>query len=112
MIIEQIRYFASEGAENQILEVRREVSRLRSLVGAPGGHILIADPPPEDGPAIIWQCAYEDESEMAHAEATITGNADYSAARERLGGLVTRIELEIYASDEDDGTGPATPAGS
>lgn len=112
MIIEQMRYYISEGAEDQVLEVRREVSRLRSLVGAPGGHILIADPPPDDGPALVWQCAYEDESEMAHAEAAIAGNADYSAARERLGGLVSRIELEIYASDEDDGMGPVTQAGS
>jgi hypothetical protein len=102
MIIEQIRYFISEDQKDEILQLRRQVTRIRSQLGLPGGRILLADPSP-DGPAFIWQCGYEDESEMGLTEARLIGNAEYEAARNRLGQLAARVELEIYMADEVEG---------
>ncbi|GEM_PF-6218400 len=101
MIIEQIRYHVTgEAAPPEVLEARRAVSTARVSLGLPAGHILVADPAPEDGPAIIWQCGYESETELAIAESAIAGSPEYGAARDRLGSLVERIEIELYASDE------------
>lgn len=99
MIIEQIRYFIREEDCETVLEARREVGRLRSGVGVPPGQILVADDGPEGGPTLIWQCGYVDEGEMGMAEAALIGNAEYERARERLGALVTRVELELYIDD-------------
>jgi hypothetical protein len=100
MIIEQIRYYTDEATLEQLLGIRREVGRLRQELGLPPGFVLIADPPPDDGPAMIWQCGYEDESEMGLAEAKLIGNTDYESARSRLAALAMRVELELYMSDE------------
>src|SRR5947209_2759356 len=100
MIIEQIRYFMAEDRMEEILEVRREVTRIRRELGLPSGQILVADPPPDDGPVLVWQCGYEDESELGAAQAALMGNPRYEEMRDRLGTPVARVELEIYAADD------------
>jgi hypothetical protein len=107
MIIEQIRYFISEDYRDEILQLRREITRIRSQLGLPGGHILLADPTP-DSPTLVWQCGYEDETEMGLTEARLIGNAEYEAARNRLGELAARVELEIYMADEAESAGQVT----
>jgi hypothetical protein len=101
MIIEQIRYFVDAETLDAILEARRQVSELRRQLNLPPGRILIADPPPDDGPALIWQCAYEDEGLMGAAEAALIGNAAYEDARGRLVNLAGRVEIELYMADDD-----------
>jgi hypothetical protein len=110
MIVEQFRYYADEEQREQILAARRAISRVRSQLGLPSGHILVADPAPEDGPFMIWQCSYEDEVTMAVAEATLAGSADYAAARDQLGRLTKRIEFEIYTADEEKEEQPTDPS--
>lgn len=104
MIIEQIRYYFLQDRRDEIIQARREVTRVRRTVGIPPGHILVADPAPDEGPTLVWQCGYADESELGAADATLIGNAEYEAARERLNALVTRVELELYMTDEEDST--------
>lgn len=104
MIIEQIRYYFLQDQRDEILRARREVTRIRRTVGIPPGHILVADPAPEEGPTLVWQCGYTDESELGTADARLIGNEEYEAARERLNTLVTRVELELYMTDEEDGS--------
>ncbi len=99
MIVEQIRYYIREEDRESVLRARREVVRIRSQVGVPAGQILVADDGPEGGPALIWQCGYADEGEMGMAEAALIGHAEYEAAREELGTLVIRVELELYMND-------------
>lgn len=102
MIIEQIRYFVDEPYRDQLVDVRREIARIREGLGVPGGHILIADPPPDDGPCLVWQCAYSDEGELGYVETKLVGHAGYEEARERVAPLVTRVELELYTIDGDE----------
>ncbi len=102
MIIEQIRYYIREEDRESVLRARREVVRTRSQVGVPTGQILVADDGPEGGPALIWQCGYADEGEMGMAEAALIGHAEYEAAREELGTLVIRVELELYMGDVEN----------
>ncbi len=99
MIVEQIRYYIREEDRDSVLRARREVVRIRGQVGVPAGQILVADDGPEGGPALIWQCGYADEGEMGMAEAALIGHAEYEAAREELGTLVIRVELELYMND-------------
>jgi hypothetical protein len=100
MIVEQIRYYVRDEDRDALLAVRRSITRLREARGLPAGYIFVADPVPDECPAVIWQCGYNDDTEMGMAEAQLLGNAEYEEARKRLSALVTRIELEIYASDE------------
>jgi hypothetical protein len=102
MIIEQIRYFIHEENRDEVLETRRRVTRLRSQLGLPPGYILVADAMPDDAPALIWQCGYEHVAAMAAATTALMGNAEYEAARDRLGSLAVRVELELYMTDEDE----------
>lgn len=102
MIIEQIRYFVADEQRDEVLNARREIDRFREEVGVPSGHILLSDATPADGPTIVWQCGYEDEGEMGLADARLIGNEAYESARERLSGLVQRVELELYISDDGE----------
>jgi hypothetical protein len=102
MIVEQIRYFLSEENHDAVVTARRRVDLARNARGLPPGRILIADPVPEDGPAILWQCVYADDDEMAVASTSLIGNEDYEAARAQLAELIVRAELEVYTLDEPD----------
>lgn len=101
MIIEQVRYYIATEKREPALEVRREQNKIRGRIGLSAGRMLIADPAPDDGPIMVWQCGYEDESAMALAEATLTAHAEYAAARDRLSTLVERVELELYSFDDE-----------
>jgi hypothetical protein len=96
MIIEQIRYFVSPQDREPLVLARRVVSQARSRLGLPPGHILLADADVDEGPGLVWQCSYEDEAQMSAVELAVIGDADYEAARERIGALVSRVELELY----------------
>ena len=100
MLIEQIRYFFAEDDRDEILEVRRQESRIREEMGLPRGVILIPDSSPDDEPMLAWQCGYEDESEMGTIEQSLLGSDAYREVRNRLGDLVTRAEMELYVTDE------------
>ncbi len=102
MIIEQIRYYIREEDRDSVLRARREVVRIRTQAGVPAGQILVADDGPEGGPTLIWQCGYANEGEMGMAEAALIGHAEYEAAREELGTLVIRVELELYMGDVEN----------
>jgi len=103
MIVEQIRYYVKQDQLAETIRARREVSRIRGEAGVPPGQILLADPP-DEGPAIIWQCGYADESELGAADAALIGSAEYEKARGHLSALVNRVELELYMIDEDNGS--------
>lgn len=102
MIIEQIRYYGVEDDLAEMLRLRRAVSRLREAAGLPAGQILVADPYPDEGPCLIWQCGYEDEAMLGGVETNLMQNGDYESIRHQLGSLVARIEVEIYLADEED----------
>ncbi len=102
MIVEQIRYFVDEDKRRELVETRRELDRIRQAAGMPAGRILLSDATPSGGPTVVWQCAYDDEGDMGLADAHLIGQADYEAARERLSGLVQRVELELYTSDDPE----------
>jgi hypothetical protein len=101
MLIEQIRYFFNDEARDEILDVRRQESRIREDMGLPRGVILLPDTAPDDEPMLAWQCGYEDESEMGAVEQALLGSDEYRAVRNRLGDLVTRVEMELYVTDEE-----------
>lgn len=101
MIIEQIRYFFTADDAAPLIEARRRVTRIRKDLGLPPGHILIADDGPQQGPVVVWQCGYEDESQMGMAETRLIGNPEYEEARTTLAGLVSQVEVELYLIDED-----------
>lgn len=101
MIIEQIRYFLADDSQSDLAaERRRAVDGIRRRLGLSGGQILVADPPMDDGPAMVWQCAYEDEQMLAVAETAIAGSSEYATARDRLSELVANIEIELYTAQE------------
>ena len=106
MIIEQIRYFVDEQNRDELVAVRREIARVRRELGMPTGHLLIADPP-EEGPYVVWQCAYADESEMGLVESRLVGNAEYEAARGRVPALIAKVELELYTIADEEPIGPS-----
>ena len=101
MILEQIRYYVEEENRDAFLHVRRDLSTVRRNAGIPVGHLLRADPVPEDGPFLVWQCTYDDDAHMGIAEMRLIENPDYEAARTRLGALVARMELELYTVEDD-----------
>jgi hypothetical protein len=103
MILEQIRYYVDDDNRDAFLQVRRDLSAIRGEVGIPVGHLLRADPVPEDGPFLLWQCTYEDEAEMGMAEMRLMQTPSYEAARTRLGALVARMELEFYTVEDGSG---------
>jgi hypothetical protein len=100
MIIEQVRYFATADNVPAVVDARRSIDTVRGNLGLPVGHILVADPIPDDSPAIVWQCGYESETQLALAEAAIGNSAEYHAARDRLGDLTENVEIELYTIDE------------
>jgi hypothetical protein len=100
MIIEQVRYFATAENVSAVVEARRSIDSVRGHLGLPVGHILVADPVPDDSPAVVWQCGYESETQLAMAEAAIGNSAEYHDARDRLGALTENVEIELYTIDE------------
>jgi hypothetical protein len=64
--------------------------------------LLIADPPPDDGPAVVWQCGYENEHMLSVAETAIAGSSEYASARDKLSTIVSKIEIELYTADEEE----------
>lgn len=101
MIVEQIRYYVAEDDCEALLVARRAISHAREARGIPSGHIFVADPVPDDGPAVISQCGYDDDTQMGMAESQLLGDPEYEQARVRLGELAVRIEWEIYTGDEE-----------
>ncbi|HZU11552.1 MAG TPA: hypothetical protein VFB58_01830 [Chloroflexota bacterium] len=101
MIVEQIRYYLAEENLEDFLAARRELSSLRARLDLPEGRSLIADPVPDEGPAVVWQCGYDDEGQMGLAEARLMGSEEYASARERINALVERVVLELYSADGD-----------
>lgn len=102
MIVEQLRYFiVDEEAITEAVQRRRAMDDVRGALGIAKGKILVADPPLDEGPAIVWQCLYESEHALAVAEAAITGSSEYAAPRNKLSEIVSRIEIELYTTDED-----------
>jgi len=99
VLVEQVRYYFSEENRASVLEARRQESSVRETLGLSPGLILLADAAPPDEPMVEWQCGYEDESAMANAEQILMGSAEYGAARDRLAGLVTRVELDLLVSE-------------
>jgi hypothetical protein len=69
-------------------------------MGLPPGVILLPDSSPDDEPMLAWQCGYEDETDMSSAEQALLGSDTYRTVRNRLGELVTRVEMELYVADE------------
>lgn len=103
MIIEQIRYFLNDDEESaEAAEQRKAVDEVRRSMGLPLGQILVADPPADDGPALVWQCAYQSEHMLAVAESAIADSQAYAAARDQLSRYVSRIEIELYTADEPE----------
>jgi hypothetical protein len=100
MLIEQIQYFFKEDDRDEVLNVRRQESRIRDEMGLPPGVILLPDSAPGDEPMLAWQCGYEDETEMSSSEQALLGSDNYRTVRNRLGELVTRVEMELYVSDD------------
>jgi hypothetical protein len=100
VLIEQIRYFFDPNALDEILEARRQVSRIRESLGVSAGIILIPDDPSEDEPLLVWQSSYEDESQLAGTEQLLIGSEEYKAARDHLGSLIARVDLDLFVSDE------------
>src|ERR1019366_8430788 len=102
MIIEQVRYYIDdEEAIDRAAGLRRDIDDVRRHLGLPGGGILVADPVPEDGPTLVWQCGYESDQALAWAETAISASEEYSALRDQLSAIVARIEIELYTADED-----------
>lgn len=105
MTVEQVRYWvADEDAVEPAVEFRRKIDPVRRQLGLPTGHIMVADPPPEDGPTIVWQGSYESEHSLAPAEAAISGNGEYSVARDLLSAVVVRTELALSTTADDLGS--------
>ncbi|HZT96758.1 MAG TPA: hypothetical protein VFB34_07960 [Chloroflexota bacterium] len=105
MIVELIRYRVAEADVDAALEARRALSAVRERLGLPPGYILLADPPADEGPAMVWQCGYQSETQLAVAEAAIAGSTEYSEVRDRLAPIVEAIEIEMYVSDADENPG-------
>lgn len=105
MIIEQIRYFGPDEAAEEICRARREVDDIRVQLGLPRGLVMLADPVPDDSPAVVWQCAYETEGHLAVAESAIAGSQEYGTARDHLATLVQRTEIEVYTADSEEPEG-------
>lgn len=101
MILEQIRYYVEEDKRDLFLQVRQDLSAIRREAGIPPGRLLLADPVPDEGPFLVWQCAYGDEAQMGVAETRLMEDPDYESARTRLGELVARVELEFYTIEDD-----------
>ena len=102
MIIEQIRYYISEENLDRAVQARREETGIREEMRLPAGRILVADPIPDEGPGLIWQCGYDDESDMAQSSSALIGNERYEAARALLGSLCSRVELELYMTIDEE----------
>ena len=101
MLIEQIRYYFDEDNRDAVLDARREESRIRADLRIPAGVILLPDESPAEKPFIAWQCGYGDESEMGNAEQALLGSEGYREVRNRIAGLATTVEVELYVTDED-----------
>jgi hypothetical protein len=100
MLIEQVRYFVEPEKLEAVLEARRQESRIREALNLTPGVILVPDDPSPDEPLLVWQCGYEDEDQMAHTEQALIESEEYRAARDRLATLVTRVDLDLFVSDE------------
>jgi hypothetical protein len=101
MLIELVRYYFEDARRAEVLEARRELSRLRQHMGIAVGAILIPDETPAERPALVWQCGYADEDEMSASESALLGSEAYEAARHRMSEVVTRVEMELYISDDE-----------
>jgi hypothetical protein len=102
MIVEQIRYYLTPDVRETVLELRRRIAMIRQDSGLPTGKLLLADEDEEESPQIVWQCGYEDEAALGHAETQLIGNTGYEEARAQLGALGVRVILELYTLDEAD----------
>jgi len=100
VLIEQVRYYFEQAAMADVLDARRQESRIRESLNLTPGVILIPDDPSPDEPLLVWQCGYEDESQMAGTEQSLIDSEEYKAARDRLASLVTRVDLDLFVADE------------
>lgn len=74
---------------------------MRIGLGLPSGLTLIADPVPDDGPAVLWQCGYQSETELARAESAIPASPEYGEASGVVRELATLIEIELYTAEDE-----------
>lgn len=102
MLIEQVRYYFEEADRNEVLRVRRQESRIREQLEIAPGVILVPDAMPADEPMLAWQCGYQNEAEMGNAEQALLGSEEYETVRNRLAGLVTRVEMELFVVDDEE----------
>jgi len=99
MIFERTHYYAKPGRLADVLEIRREASRIRVKLGLPAGTIYVKSG--GEGPDVRWECGFPSEAAHQADLAARDRSPDFTAIRGRQRDAIARFEWLVEKRDVD-----------
>ena len=99
MIFERTHYYAKPGRAADVLEIRREASRIRVSLGLPAGTIYVKSG--GDGPDVRWECGFPDAAAHQADLDARARSADFERIRGRQREATERFERHVETRDVD-----------
>ena len=94
MIIEVTNYYAKPGKAEEVLESRRNGTRLRIDLGLAPGRIFVRHG--TTGPDVRWQCEFESDEALAVDMAARDKSPLFGEQRRQMGALCDRFERQTF----------------
>ncbi|MEQ9813921.1 MAG: dienelactone hydrolase family protein [Azospirillaceae bacterium] len=99
--IERTRYFAKPGKAAEVLETRREASRVRVEIGLPHGRIVTPGEGSDTGADVEWEHCFADRAEREADMAARAASPAFEAVRKRMGALIDNFERLVLEVEAD-----------
>ena len=109
MYIERTHFYAKQGRHEAVRWTRERACDVRVGLGLKRGTILHKVNADDDGPDVVWACAYASEAEYHFDLKTRAESAEFEALREEMRTLIDRFERMFH--EFADGEGPVSLAG-
>jgi hypothetical protein len=109
-VVERTHYYAKPGRAADVLRTRRRASEIRRRLGLPAGRIFVKAAPHDEGPDVLWECAFADPAAHAQDLDARARSEEFAGVRREMTALIDRFERLVLVPDADTEPGPALAA--
>jgi hypothetical protein len=97
----QMSYYAQPGKETEVLENRLQACRVLEKNGVSRGRVMTRIISPRetgnaDNPDVVWEGEFMDSASLKRYEDIADKNADFLAARQKMGVLTRKTERRYF----------------